>query len=150
MNSSILLFDGVCNLCAASVRFVIRRDTRKHFRFAPLQSPQGRNLLRRIGLPDDSFSGMVLVEGDDYFTQSAAALRIARRLRWPWPLLYVFTVVPRFLRDPVYRLIASNRYRWFGKRETCWVPTPELEDRFVEDVSAAARSTDNDASEHRA
>jgi predicted DCC family thiol-disulfide oxidoreductase YuxK len=132
----VVLFDGVCNLCTGSVLFIIRRDPRGVFRFAALQSPAAAALLKdapvRSGpLPDS----IVLVEGDGaarVSTQSTAALRIARRLRFPWPVLYALIVIPRPIRDWVYDFIAARRYRWFGKRDSCMMPTPELRARFLE------------------
>lgn len=128
----VLLFDGVCNLCNGAVAFVIRRDPRARFRFAPLQSAAADALLASLGVArgglPDSF---VLVEDGRVHVRSTAALRVARRLRCPWPLLAVVLLVPRFLRDPVYDLIARNRYRWFGRREACMVPTAELRARFL-------------------
>ena len=127
----VLLFDGVCNLCNGAVNFLIDRDPEARLRFASLQSASGQQLLRRFELPTDQFDTMVLVEGDRYYTRSTAGLRVARRLKWPWPLLSVFMVVPRPLRDLVYDCIARNRYRWFGQQENCRVPTPELRSRFL-------------------
>ncbi len=126
-----MLFDGVCNLCNASVDFIVKRDGRAAFRFASLQSEAGEALLRRFQLPTDEHRSLVLVEGDRHYTRSSAALRIARRLGGLWPVFYAFIVVPRFLRDAVYDLVARNRYHWFGKRDTCRVPTPELKSRFL-------------------
>lgn len=127
---SVVLFDGVCNLCNAAVRFIIRRDPGGRLRFAALQSEAAAVLLAAQAepLPDS----IVLVEGGRVFTRSAAALRIARRLRFPWPLLYALIVVPRPLRDAVYGWIARNRYRWFGRSDQCMVPTPELRARFLD------------------
>ena len=127
----IVLFDGVCNLCDASVRFVIDRDRTGRIRFAPLQSEAGQALLQRFGLLGADLDTMVLIEGDRIHTRSTATLRVARLLRRPWPLLAVFLLVPRFLRDFVYRAIARRRYRWFGRTEQCRVPTPELRERFL-------------------
>ena len=128
----VVLFDGVCNLCNGSVRFVIERDPRKHFQFAPLQSATATRLISgsadRLAMPDS----IVLVDDGRLYVRSEAALRIARRLRFPWPLLWVFMAVPRNLRDWVYDVIARHRYRWFGKRETCMVPSTEIRDRFLE------------------
>lgn len=126
-----VLFDGVCNLCNASVDFILERDSKSIFRFASLQSEAGQELLRRFRLPTEEHRSLVLVEGDRFFTRSSAALLIARRLDGFWPLLYAFIVVPRFLRDAVYDLFARNRYRWFGRRDTCRVPTPEERGRFL-------------------
>lgn len=127
----VILFDGVCNLCNASVRFVIRRDPRGAFRFASLQSPAGRALSQRYGMPVDDLSSVVLVDAGRCYMKSEAALRIAGALVWPWRLLGVLTIVPRFVRDRVYELVARNRYRWFGKQESCPLPAPELADRFL-------------------
>lgn len=125
----LILFDGVCNLCSSSVQFIIRNDKAGRFRFAPLQSPTGRALLEGQAHTRNS---VVLVEGEKVFTQSTAALRIARRLDGIWPLLYAFIVVPAPIRDGVYQFVARNRYRWFGKQDSCWVPSPELRRRFVD------------------
>ena len=127
----VLLFDGVCNLCEGSVRFILKRDPRGIFRFASLQSQAGQALLKRFQLPTDDFDTMVLIEQDRVFTQSSAALRVAKRLTFPWPFFAIFWVVPRFLRNFFYRIIARNRYRWFGKKEACLIPTPELRSRFL-------------------
>jgi predicted DCC family thiol-disulfide oxidoreductase YuxK len=129
---TIVLFDGVCNLCNASVQFLLRRDRERRFRFAALQSAAGRTLLERYGLPTDSLSTIVVLEGGRARVQSAAALLLARRLPWPWPLLAVFTILPRPLRDALYAFVARHRYRWFGRTESCMLPTREVADRFLE------------------
>ena len=127
----IVLFDGVCNLCNHSVNFIIDRDPRRTIRFASLQSPAGQELLVRFGLPTDQLSSMVLIEGDRTFSRSSAALRIARHMRFPWPLVFALIVIPPPIRNLFYDLLAHNRYRWFGKSETCRIPTPELRERFL-------------------
>ena len=127
----IVLFDGVCNLCSGSVQFLLKRDREGRFRFASLQSDAGRSLLAEHGLAVDSLRSVVLIEDGRVWQESAAALRIARHLPGAWRLLRVFAAIPRPLRDAVYRWIARNRYRWFGKAETCWLPTPELKERFL-------------------
>lgn len=124
----IILFDGVCNLCTGSVRFVIERDSRKTFRFASLQSPLAERLLGER----DNLESMVLVSGSKVYRKSTAALMIARRLDGLWPLLGALLVIPRPLRDAVYDWIGRRRYRWFGKRELCWQPRPELAERFLD------------------
>lgn len=131
INSPILLFDGVCNLCNASVQWVIRRDPQGIFRFAPLQSETGQSLLRQSGLSSEHFDTVVLVDGDRIFTRSDAALEIARRIGGVWSLLAVFRRVPRPIRNAVYDWIARHRYRWFGKTEACMIPRPEWKKRFV-------------------
>ena len=128
----VVLFDGVCNLCNGSVRFVIERDPHKHFQFAPLQSETATTLIGRTADPLAMPDSIVLVDDGRLYVRSTAALRIARRLRFPWPLLWLFMAVPRPLRDWVYDLIARHRYGWFGKRDTCMVPTKEIRDRFLE------------------
>lgn len=128
---SIVLFDGVCNLCNHSVHFIIDRDPHQQFRFASLQSDHGRQLLEHHGLPAEQLDSIVLIEAGRAYLRSSAALRIARRLKWPWKIFYLGVVIPRPIRDAIYRWIAANRYRWFGKEETCRIPTPELRSRFL-------------------
>ncbi len=127
----ILLFDGVCNLCNGAVQFVIERDTRQAFKFASLQSEAGQSLLQRFQLPTEKFDSFVLVEGEKFYTESTAALRVTRQLPGAWSWLYAFIIVPKPIRDFVYRTIAKNRYRWFGIQESCMMPTPELKARFL-------------------
>ena len=129
--SAVVLFDGVCNLCNRSVNFIIDHDARAYFRFAALQSDAATPLLARCGLAADFLAGVVLWEDGRCFTRSTAALRIFRRLGGPWPLLYACILVPRPLRDAAYDWIIGRRYRWFGKTESCRVPTPEVMDRFL-------------------
>ncbi len=131
--SAVVLFDGVCNLCNGAVQFMIDRDPKERLRFASLQSEAGRALLTKHGveLPEGEPDSIVLVAGGRAHDGSGAALRIAARLAFPWPLLAGLLVVPWFVRDIVYYLIARNRYRWFGKAEECRVPTPELKRRFL-------------------
>ena len=128
----IILFDGVCNFCCWSVQFIIARDPKGWFRFASQQSATGQSLLALAGLPPGTADTFVLIEDKAIFTRSAAALKVAARLRWPWPLCGVFWVLPQGLRDWAYRLLARNRYRWFGQKETCWLPTPEIARRFLD------------------
>lgn len=130
--SPIVLFDGVCNLCSASVRFIARRDPSAVFRFAAQQSDAARPLLDQFNLSQDDRESVVLIESGQAFTRSTAALRIVRRLRFPWPLLYGLIVIPRPIRDWVYGFIARRRYRWFGRRETCMTSTPPQSARFLE------------------
>jgi predicted DCC family thiol-disulfide oxidoreductase YuxK len=130
--SPLVLFDGVCNLCHGSVQFIIRRDPQARFRFAALQSAAGQQALAAAGVLGKLPDSIVLVRGGRVQVKSAAALAIARGLRWPWPLLSVFWVVPYPLRDLVYDFIARNRIRWFGQRQECWVPTKELRARFLD------------------
>jgi predicted DCC family thiol-disulfide oxidoreductase YuxK len=128
---SLVLFDGHCNLCTGSVNWVIDHDPAGRFVFASLQSDVGRATLARFGMDPGRTDSVVLVEGDRAYSRSAAALRIARRLAPPWPLLAFLAVIPTPVRDWVYDWIASHRYRWFGRSETCRMPTRELQARFV-------------------
>ena len=128
----VILFDGVCNLCTGSVRFVIERDARKQFRFASLQSPVAEKLVGAQGRDGDRLESVVLVVGERTYRKSTAALLIARRLDGLWPVLAVFLLVPRPLRDAVYGWIGKRRYRLFGKRDACWRPQPELAERFLD------------------
>jgi predicted DCC family thiol-disulfide oxidoreductase YuxK len=121
----------VCNLCSGFVQFVIARDRARRFRFASLQSDAARRCLETCGVAGSLPDSIVLIEEGGVFTRSAAALRIARRLGFPWSLAVAFAVVPPSLRDFVYDLVARNRYRWFGTRDVCLVPTPELRERFL-------------------
>lgn len=127
----IILFDGVCNLCNASVQWVLRRDRAGQFRFAALQSETGQRLLAAQGLEQVSFDTVVLVHGDHIFTRSDAALEVARRLGSPWSWLVILRWIPRRLRDAVYNWVARHRYRWFGRQEACLLPRPEWKERFV-------------------
>lgn len=127
-----ILFDGVCNLCNGSVQFILKRDPESRFRFASLQSEAGRRLVAENGLDPDVLSSVILIEDGKVYRESTAALRIARHLSGAWKLLRVLVLIPRPIRDAAYRLIARNRYRWFGKSETCWLPTPELRARFLD------------------
>ncbi len=129
---SIVLFDGVCNLCNGAVQFIINRDREGRFSFASLQSAAGQAHLRQFGLATDAFDTFVLVEGGKAYTRSTAALRIARRLPGAWQLLYALMIVPRPLRDWMYGLVARNRYRLFGRRDSCMMPTPELRAKFLD------------------
>ena len=128
----LLLFDGVCNLCNGSVLWVIRRDPAGRFRFASLQSEVGRQLLAEAGLPPSALSTVVLYADGRFYTRSDAALGVLARLGSPWSWLAVFRLVPRALRNRLYDWIAGNRYRWFGKKESCMIPTPELRNRFLD------------------
>jgi predicted DCC family thiol-disulfide oxidoreductase YuxK len=127
----ILLFDGVCNLCNSWVQLVIKHDKKGRFRFAALQSDAGQELLKKSGLPLSNFTSLVLIEGDKIYQRSSAALRIAKQLSGLWPLAYALIIIPPFIRDGVYNSIAGNRYRWFGRQDSCMMPTPELKQRFL-------------------
>lgn len=129
--NAIVLFDGVCNLCNSSVQFIIARDTKAYFRFASLQSELGKSLLSTHQLSPTSIDTIVLVKKEKVYVRSAAALEIAQHLDGAWRWLSVFRVLPLPLRDALYNFVARNRYRWFGKEESCWLPTPDLRERFL-------------------
>lgn len=127
----LLLFDGVCTLCNASVDLVIRNDSKRRFRYASLQSEIGQRILKERGLSQSEFDSVIYLSQDVLHTKSGAALRIAARLDGLWPMFAVFFLIPPVLRDAVYGWIARNRYAWFGKRETCRVPTAEERSLFL-------------------
>lgn len=129
----VVLFDGHCNLCTASVQFIIQRDKKKKFRFASLQSEAGKLLIAKYGFAEEKTQSVVLILHKQPYTESTAALLIARHLSGLWPVLYSLIIIPPFIRNAVYRFIARNRYRWFGRRMECWIPTPELRARFLHD-----------------
>lgn len=128
---SIILFDGVCNLCNNSVQFVIKHDKLNKFMFAALQSQRGQELLHQYNLPQQGFDSFVLVQNEKVFLKSTAALTVAKQLDVPVKLLYGFIIIPAFIRNAVYNFIAKNRYKWFGKKESCMIPTPALQSRFI-------------------
>ena len=127
----IVLFDGVCNFCNASINFVIDRDSKIVFKFATLQSDIGQEILKKHGLKQDNFDSIILEKEGVVYQKSDAALEIARNMDGLWKIFYVFKLIPAFLRNPVYDLIARNRYRMFGKTDACRVPTAELKARFL-------------------
>ena len=127
----IVIFDGVCNFCNASVNFVLKHDRGGRFLFASNQSEAGSTLLQQFGIDPGSVQSVYLVEGDRIWSKSAAAAKVAGRLAFPWNLIAVSAIVPKFLTDRVYDLIARNRYRWFGQSETCRLPTEAERGRFL-------------------
>jgi len=127
----IILFDGVCNFCNSAVNFVIKRDKRSTLKFATLQSPVAQEMLLKNNLSESDLSSFVFIEKEKIFTRSTAALKVFKYLNGLWPLMYGFIIVPVFIRDGIYKLMAKNRYRWFGKREQCMVPTPDIRARFL-------------------
>ncbi len=127
----VVVFDGVCNLCSGAVAFILARERDHLIRFAAAQSAAGRELLSEFGLDPEKLATFVFIEGGSAHVRSDAALEVARHLRFPWRALRILRIVPRPLRDFLYDLIARNRYRWFGKRQSCMVPTAELRSRFL-------------------
>ncbi|MFB7305294.1 thiol-disulfide oxidoreductase DCC family protein [Heyndrickxia sporothermodurans] len=127
----IILFDGVCNFCNSSVQFILKRDPKGYFKFASLQSETGKSLLDKYQINED-INSLVLIEDDTYFIKSNAVLRICKHLRGFWRLLSIFRFVPIPIRNTFYEIIAKYRYRWFGKRETCMIPSKEERQRFLD------------------
>jgi predicted DCC family thiol-disulfide oxidoreductase YuxK len=127
----ILFFDGVCNLCQSSVQFIITRDGIGQFKFASLQSNLFKDNFPELVPKNEVWESLVLLENGRIYSKSTAALRVAKRLPFPYPLFYFLMILPRFLRDAMYQYIAKNRYRWFGKKDACWLPTPDLKARFL-------------------
>ncbi|ASP37929.1 thiol-disulfide oxidoreductase [Bacterioplanes sanyensis] len=132
-NDKVVLFDGVCRLCAAWAKFLIRFDRQKQFRLASVQSSAGHALLKHHGLPTDQYHTMVLLEGEQVYTQSTAFLRVMRRLPFPWPFFNIALIVPGPIRDWLYDRIALNRYRLFGRYDTCVLPKKDHNARFLDD-----------------
>jgi predicted DCC family thiol-disulfide oxidoreductase YuxK len=131
--TDIVIFDGVCNLCARSVQFILRHESGPRFQFSPVQSAAGARLLGAHGHSAIDVTTFVLISDGKIYTRSAAALRIAKHFKGPWRLLRVLWIVPRPLRDMLYNFVARNRYSWFGRSDSCLMPTPELRARFSYD-----------------
>ncbi|MFT6868335.1 MAG: putative DCC family thiol-disulfide oxidoreductase YuxK [Cyclobacteriaceae bacterium] len=129
---SIILFDGVCNLCNFFVNFIINRDPSKQFKFASLQSEKASVLLEQLGYDSTSLESIVLIQKGKIYTKSRAALEVLLALGYPWKISYIFLIIPRFISDYIYEVIAANRYSWFGKRESCRVPTADISERFLD------------------
>lgn len=127
----IILFDGECNLCNSSVQFILKRDPNEEFKFTSLQGKIGQDLLNRHGLGMD-VNSFILLEDEKLYLKSDAALHVCRQLNGLWKLFTIFLVVPRFVRDFVYDIVAANRYRWFGRNESCLLPSSKWKDRFLE------------------
>lgn len=128
----VIFFDGVCNLCNASVQFVIEHDQENYFKFSALQGDYAKAVLPKFNVNPSSLNSTLLLEDGKLYTKSSSALRVAKKLNGIWPLLYGFIIVPKFIRDWVYDLVAKNRYKWWGKQETCWLPTPALKNKFYD------------------
>ena len=131
LSQPIILFDGVCNFCNGAVNFAIKRDKNKIFKFAPLQSEIGRTLIKQFNLPENDMRSFLLIENGKLYNKSTAALRVCRHLKGLWPLCYGLMIVPAFIRNAAYDLIAKNRYKWFGQKEECMVPAPDVKARFL-------------------
>ncbi|RZS98418.1 thiol-disulfide oxidoreductase DCC family protein [Cecembia calidifontis] len=129
----IVLFDGVCNLCNNAVDFIIKRDKNNAFKFAALQDKAVKSLFDSFQIKQDYLDSLILIRQDKVYYRSRAALEISKKLSGLWPLLYGFIIIPAFLRDPIYDWIAKNRYKWFGKKDTCRIPTKKELDKFLTD-----------------
>jgi predicted DCC family thiol-disulfide oxidoreductase YuxK len=130
--NQLVIFDGVCNLCNGTVQFIIKRDRNKKFSFITRQSPIGQEMLMQLGLPVEDQSTVVYLKAGVPYLKSMAVLKILKDLGRGWSLLYVLVVIPAFIRDFIYDLIAKNRYRFFGRRNSCKVPGSEMTDRFLQ------------------
>lgn len=126
-----ILFDGVCNYCNSMVNFVIRQDKSQIFRFGTLQSASAQELLEHYHLPIKDFDSFVFIETGKAWVKSTAALKVMKHLSWYWQWTQLFWIVPKFIRDGVYSFVAKNRYKWFGKKESCMIPSAELRSRFL-------------------
>jgi len=131
-NKSIILFDGVCNLCNVAIQFIIKRDKNKQFSFASLQSDAAQDILLHFMEKNYDFNSIILIENAKIYDKSTASLKIARQLDGMLKYSYVFIIIPKFIRDFFYSIIAQNRYKWFGKKEVCMIPTKDLKTRFLE------------------
>jgi len=132
-NKKIILFDGVCNLCNNAINFIIEHDKKDVFRFASLQSNLGKKMVSERGIDPEVLDSIILIEpGVAYYEKSTAALKIAKDLSGGYSLLSYFSFLPNFIRDGVYDIVAANRYSWFGKKESCMIPTPELKGKFLD------------------
>ncbi len=139
-HTTIMLFDGFCNLCTSLVHFLLRRDTSESFSFVPAQSVAGRKLIESHKLQEKALNTVVLIEGDEIYEQSEALIHMARRLPFPWKLWSFVRIVPRTIRDWVYGILAANRYRWFGKRDACFIGAPAYAKQSLQnDASRTAR-----------
>ena len=129
--NAIILFDGVCNFCNGAINFVLKQDKKGVFRFAPLQSEAGQRLLKQYNLSTAEFDSFVLIDNGKIYKKSAASLRVMNKLPWYWKEIQLLRIIPVAFRDAIYDFIARNRYKWFGKKEQCMIPTPEMRKRFL-------------------
>ena len=132
MDHPVVLFDGVCNFCNGSVNFILRQDRKGIFRFAALQSEAGQEILDQHGLANESFDSFILVEKGKIYQRSTAALKVFNKLSWYWKWTQLFYIIPPFIRNMVYDFIARNRYKWFGQKTECMIPSPEMKAKFLE------------------
>lgn len=128
---SIILFDGVCNFCNSSVNKIIKYDKKNKFKFAALQSDTGKKILEKHAIDSTKIDSIILIENDNAFIKSTAVLKIAKHLSGLYPIAYGFIIIPAFVRNIVYNFIARNRYKWFGKKNSCMIPTAEVKEKFI-------------------
>ena len=128
----VILFDGICNLCCSSIQWIIKRDKKAVFRFASLQSEAGKKILDGHPTSSQTQNSFLLIQNGKLYNRSAAAMHVVKQLSFPWRLLYIFIIIPLPIRNAVYNSVAKNRYKWFGQKEVCWIPTPKLQKLFLE------------------
>ncbi len=131
-DKKIILFDGVCNLCNDAITFVIKRDPHDHFRYAPLQGETGAHFIKKYNIDTTKVDSIILIDQDNVYIKATAALKIACHLSGAYPLMRIFFIIPSFVRNWAYDYIAKNRYKWYGKKEACMIPTPELKAKFLQ------------------
>jgi predicted DCC family thiol-disulfide oxidoreductase YuxK len=130
-HTSVILFDGVCNFCNSSVNFIIRHDKKDQFRFTPLQSKSGNELLKKYNIDNSTIDSIVLIENNKAYIKSTAVLHIVKHLNRLYPLFYLFIIIPPVIRNGVYDFVARNRYKWFGKQAVCMIPSDEIKSKFI-------------------
>ena len=130
-NTTILLFDGLCNFCNSSVNFIIRHDKKNQFKFASIQSVAGKSLLEKFHIDSSKTDSIILIENNKSYIKSRAVLRVAKHFNGLYPLIYLLIIIPPFIRNGIYDFIARNRYKWFGKKEVCMIPTDEMKSKFI-------------------
>jgi predicted DCC family thiol-disulfide oxidoreductase YuxK len=128
----IVLFDGLCNLCSRSVQFILKHDKKNQFLFGSLQGKSAVEYLQKFNIPADTFNSFLLIDQDRLYTRSSAALHMLKDLGNGWKLLYAFILVPKFIRDGIYNIVAKNRYKWFGKKQSCWIPSQQWKEKFLD------------------
>ncbi|RYG73354.1 thiol-disulfide oxidoreductase DCC family protein [Lentibacillus lipolyticus] len=129
--NNIILFDGECNFCDHSIQFIIKKDKKAIFKFAAIQSDAGQKIIRNFNVPD-SINSLILIKNNKCYFKSSAVLRICKKLTGVWKIFYCLLIIPKWLRDYVYGIVAKNRYKWFGKKDSCMLPSPEIRNRFLE------------------
>jgi len=130
-NGAVVLFDGICNFCSGSVLSIIKRDPKGYFRFSAIQTESGESIMKKYNIHSDKADSIILIENNMVYYRSSAALRIARKLKGGWKLFYGAMIIPPFIRNFFYDLVARNRYRWFGKRDHCFIPDQNIRERFI-------------------